>query len=277
MNYIEISVRLDELPDYTGELLPYCLESLGFEGFQDRETELIAYIPENLFNRDELIRVLAENDIPGNCFSESPVPQKNWNEEWERNFEPVVIADRCLIKAPFHSIDKAYPMEIVIEPKMSFGTGHHATTSLMITDMLDTDFKGKKVLDAGCGTGILAILAEKLGAVQITAVDIDEWSYRNSLENTGINHCSHISMVLGDAGTINGLQFDIILANINLNILKDSIPVYSTLVVPGGDILMSGILETDIETLRKEAERYGFLFKYSKTLDNWAFVRFTKK
>jgi ribosomal protein L11 methyltransferase len=277
MNYIEITFRISELPEYTRELLPYWLESLGFEGFQDSQNEMIAYIPENLFNRDTLVQVLAENHIPVNCFAEALVPEKNWNEEWESNFEPVVIADRCLIRAPFHNISKPYPYEIVIEPKMSFGTGHHATTSLMIMDMLDADFKGKRVLDAGCGTGILAILAEKLGAEHITAVDIDEWSYRNSLENAGINHCNNINLIQGDAASVSGQQFDIILANINLNILKAGIQKYSAMLKPGGIILMSGILVSDIETLREETEKFDFIFRYSKTFDNWAFVKFSRK
>lgn len=258
------------------DALPYLLESIGFEGFFEHDHFLSAYIPSDKLNREEINTILDGFGISPD-YEVNEIPEKNWNEEWEKNFEPIVIGESCYIRAPFHP-RAAYPYEIIIEPKMSFGTGHHATTSLMIGEMMDIDMKDKSVLDAGCGTGILAIFAELLGAGSITAVDIDDWSYRNAVENTALNNCHRITVKQDDISAYRETStFDVILANINLNVLKSSLHIYSFLSKTGGHLLMSGILTTDIETLKMDAEAIGFEFGFSKTLNNWAVIRMRKK
>ncbi|MBN2813066.1 MAG: 50S ribosomal protein L11 methyltransferase [Bacteroidales bacterium] len=277
MNYIEVTFDLARVNLTQRETLPYYLGLLGFDGVNELETQLKAYTTEKSFDRKALLDLLRELDVPENTCSTAIIPDQNWNLEWERNFNPVVIDGKCLVRAPFHKPDKQYPFEVVIEPKMSFGTGHHPTTELMAREILAFDLQQKTLLDAGCGTGILAILAEKMGAINITAVDTDEWSYRNALENTSINHCKAITVVLGDAATLENLSFEVILANINLNILIAGMPSYARLLVKNGIIFMSGILESDLEVLSAAAEKYGLIREYSKTLNNWALARFKKK
>jgi ribosomal protein L11 methyltransferase len=276
MKMIEIIINCSGSGNPVPDALPYRLESIGFEGFYEHDQFLSAYIPSDQIDRERIDTILAEFGISP-IYEINELPEKNWNEEWEKNFEPIVIRDSCYIRAPFHP-QAAYPFEIVIEPKMSFGTGHHATTSLMISEMMDIDMQEKAVLDAGCGTGILAIFAEMLGAGAITAVDIDDWSYRNAVENTALNNCQRITVKQDDISVYReNATFDVILANINLNVLKASLQVYSFICKPGGYLLMSGILITDIETLKMDAEGFGFVFEFSKTLNNWAVIRMRKK
>jgi ribosomal protein L11 methyltransferase len=277
MKQIEISFTLNKISTSDQELMPFRLEKIGYEGFNESAGLLLAYISSEAFNADTLIELLQEHHLSSDCFTITELPDKNWNEEWERNFQPVVIDNKCYIRAPFHKPDPLFPIEIIIEPKMSFGTGHHATTSLMVKEILEMDMKDRKVLDAGCGTGILAILSEKMGAEDVTAVDIDEWSFINAKENAGMNHCEKIHLILGDAGSVNNTTFDYILANINLNILKSGLKNYESLLRPQGRLIMSGILDTDIPALRSETEKYNLTFEYSKTLSNWAVVSFKKK
>ena len=275
MSYTEVTLNIAGVPEFTVELLPYLLEESGYEGFHSTADNMYAYIKTTSFDPARLRQILNNQNLPDTGFSAQTVPDKNWNEEWEKNFEPVVISGKCLIRAPFHEIPVHYPFEIIIEPKMSFGTGHHATTSLMVQELFDTEIAGKSVLDAGCGTGILAILSEKLGASGITAIDIDEWSYRNALENTDINHCRQIEVILGDAATVSQF-YDVILANINLNILKASLGNFFRILKPGGTLIMSGILSGDVSALQQESEMQGFVFEKSRLLENWAVVRFKK-
>lgn len=277
MNYIEVTFDLAQLNLTQRETLPYYLGLLGFDGVNELDTQLKAYTAEKSFDRKALVDLLRELDVPVNTCSTATIPDQNWNQEWERNFNPVVFEEKCLVRAPFHKPDKQYPFEVVIEPKMSFGTGHHATTELMAREILALDLHHKTLLDAGCGTGILAILAEKMGAINITAVDIDEWSYRNALENTNINHCKAITVMLGDAATLENMTFDVILANINLNILIAGMPTYARLLDKNGIIFMSGILESDLEALSAAAEKHGLTREYTKTLSNWVLARFKKK
>lgn len=276
MSYTEVTLNIAGVPEYTVELLPYLLEESGYEGFHSTADNMHAYIKSSSFNPARLRQILNDQNLPDTGFSAQTVPDKNWNEEWEKNFEPVVISEKCLIRAPFHEIPVHYPYEIIIEPKMSFGTGHHATTTLMVQELFDTDIACKSLLDAGCGTGILAILSEKLGASLITAVDTDEWSYRNALENTEINNCRQIEVVLGDAAIVSSQLYDVILANINLNVLKASLGNFFRILKPGGTLIMSGILSGDISALQHESEMQGFVFEKSRVLENWAVVRFKK-
>lgn len=276
MSYTEITLNIAGVPEYIVELLPYLLEESGYEGFHSTTDRLYAYIKTTSFDPACLRQILIDQNLPDIGFSAQTVPDKNWNEEWEKNFEPVVISGKCLIRAPFHEVPVHYPYEIVIEPKMSFGTGHHATTTLMVQELFDIDVEGKILLDAGCGTGILAILSEKLGASKVTAIDTDEWSYRNSIENIAINNCKQIVVVLGDAATVSSEIYDVILANINLNVLKASLSNFFRILKPGGILIMSGILGGDVSDLQHESELSGFVFEISRVLENWAVVRFKK-
>jgi len=275
MDYIEITFSLHEFPPYIKELLPSWLEPLGFESFAETETGIAGYIPSARYDRNAVTGVLKSRQLPGDCFLENLIAEKNWNEEWERNFEPVVIDGRCLVRAPFHP-RASYPYVITIEPKMSFGTGHHETTSLMIREMLDLALNGCTVLDAGCGTGILAILAEMLGASFITAMDTDEWCYTNAVENVMRNNCSRIDVKQGDATMADLPRVDCILANINLNVLLQALPHYASLLKPEGTMLMSGILHTDTENLIAEAVKCGFETVNKRQLGIWMMIRFQK-
>jgi ribosomal protein L11 methyltransferase len=275
MDTIEISFKLDDLADNIIEFLPYKLEPLGFEGFFESDSVLVAYITAKNFNENDLNEILAELGISQSSVTRSTLPEKNWNEVWESNFEPVRIGN-CMIRAPFHAPSQDCDLDIIIEPKMSFGTGHHATTSLMASEMFGLEFKNSAVLDAGCGTGILSILAEKLGAKAITAIDIDIWSYRNSLENISRNNCFKIEVLHGDISLFKGRIFDVILANINLNIHLSNIPLYASLCRNGGTLLISGILSSDIQSLNNETLKYGFSFYGSTVLDNWALTKYLK-
>jgi ribosomal protein L11 methyltransferase len=276
MEYLEITVEWKDLDHTIREMLPYWLEPLGFEGFHEDQDALMAFIAADRYDREAMQQVFRLNRFPEVRFRERVIPRKNWNELWESNFEPVVIGKRCLIRAPFHKPRKTFPIEIILEPKMSFGTGHHATTALMAGEMLETDLAGKSVLDAGCGSGILAILAEKLGATRITALDADEWSIRNAKENIRINCCRHIKVALGDATAYAGDTVDILLANINLPVLTAGMENFSRLLKHNGDLFISGILARDVETIRGKATLHNLEYCHHRIADDWALVRFKK-
>jgi ribosomal protein L11 methyltransferase len=277
MDYIEICFPTAIAGDVLCELLPYWLGNINFEGFFESETGLKAYIPVTVYNRQVLTEQLRQHsgmDIP---FTEDVIPDKNWNEEWEHNYDPVIIDDVCLIRAPFHKNQRSYPYEIVLEPKMSFGTGHHETTSLMISEMLKTDLTGLSVLDAGCGTGILAILAEMQGAARVLAIDFDIWCYRNASENITRNSCRHIVLVKGDVMTMKDGLYDCILANINIGILKNALTKFERQLKKEGHLIISGILTGDVEVLVAESKKSGLELVTSASLNTWALVRFKKK
>ena len=277
MDFIEINFSTVVAGDVLGELLPYWLEKMNFEGFHESESGLKAYIPVTAYNRSvlkEQIRQMYGQDIP---FTENLIADKNWNEEWEQNYKPVVIDDVCLIRAPFHKKERSFPYEIVLEPKMSFGTGHHETTSLMISEMLKIDLNGLSVLDAGCGTGILAIFAEMKGASKILAIDFDIWCYRNASENILRNSCRHIDLIEGDVTTMEEGQFDCILANINIGILKNTLNKFEKQLNKDGCLIISGILTGDVEGLVSESKKTGLELITSTSLNIWALLRFKKK
>lgn len=278
MEQIEITIDLQQAGPTVGQILPWWLESIGFEGFVETPTGILAYIPSKLFDQNSLAGFFKDHNLSGLSYTYKVLPDKNWNEEWEKNFEPVTITPTCRIRAPFHNPDPAFSLEIVIEPKMSFGTGHHATTSLMAREILSMDLTGMTVLDAGCGTGILSIIAEKKGASEIVAIDIDEWSYKNTQENIALNHCSNIQTLIGDVHSVSDDHFDLIIANINLNILKTNLSHFCSLLKKNGILLMSGILETDIQNLHQETTFLkNITFAYSRTLNNWSLVRYSKQ
>ncbi|MBX9851175.1 MAG: 50S ribosomal protein L11 methyltransferase, partial [Cytophagaceae bacterium] len=235
------------------------------------------FVDEKLFDENALKEILSRYCITSS-YKVSRLEEKNWNEEWEKNFQPVFIADTCAIKASFHKLDKTYPYEIIINPKMSFGTGHHETTSMMIENQLETDHKNKKVMDAGSGTGILAIMASKLGAEQVFAFDTEDWAFENLKENINLNACRNVKVAKGDISGVSVpfSSFDIILANINKNVLLDEIPVYSKYLSKGGILIVSGFYEEDISDIDTVC-RNSSLKKISHRLKNrWASLVFQK-
>ncbi|UCJ08044.1 50S ribosomal protein L11 methyltransferase [Chitinophaga pendula] len=254
-------------PQELTDILIAQLSTLGFEGFEEQPAALIAYIPEEDFDETSLKEVLQPHAL---TYAAERIAQQNWNAVWESNFEPVLVDDFCGIRAGFHPpFITALTHEIIITPKMSFGTGHHATTSSMIRLMSELDFRGKKVFDFGTGTGILAILAEKMGAAHIDAIDNDEWAVENTQENIVINEAAHISIWRADSlSEIEG-TYDLILANINRNILLTFMADMRRLLHPGGILLLSGILTTDEATILEAAGKQGLEMTGKAEKDNW--------
>ena len=256
------------------EILIAELGYAGFESFVETETGVTAYIQKEEW-RDNILEDIQifNSDEFKITFEFSEIEQTNWNEEWEKNFNPIVVDDACAVRAPFHdTLDTKY--DIIIEPKMSFGTGHHETTHMMIQYILNNDFKDKSVLDMGCGTGVLAILAELKGAKAIDAVDYDNWCYLNSLENVERNNCKHITVIEGDAAVLEGKAYDVIIANINRNILMQDMKTYVSCLNENGVLFLSGFYSDDIPMIQGECEKY--LLKFSEKLErnNWVSLKF---
>ena len=254
------------------------LGEAGFESFVEREGGLTAYIQQSLYNEEMLKTELANFPIPDTeityVFTEAE--DKNWNEEWEKNFfQPIVIGNRCVIHSTFHQDVPKAEYDIVINPQMAFGTGHHETTSLIIGELLDSELTGKSLLDMGCGTSILAILARMRGAQPCTAIDIDEWCVRNSIENIELNGVTDIAVSQGDASALAGKgPFDVVIANINRNILLNDMKQYAACMHPGSELYMSGFYVDDIPVIRQEAEKNGLTFVHHQEKNRWAAVKF---
>ena len=260
------------------EILIAFLAELGYESFMEAEDGLSAYIQKSLFDEQKLKRLLHDSENFGFTFSYSfeNVEDRNWNAVWESNYDPVLIDDICYIRAPFHS-PKNTDYEIVIEPKMSFGTAHHPTTAQMISFLLEEDCADKKILDMGAGTGILSILAAKRGAKTVLAIDNDEWAYNNCLENIEKNQTQAVKAVLGDADSIDNEQFNIILANINRNILLQDMHIYAKALSENGVLFLSGFyLHPDLPVIENEAKKHNLTLHSYKEQENWAAARFTK-
>ncbi|MBL7718091.1 MAG: 50S ribosomal protein L11 methyltransferase [Flavipsychrobacter sp.] len=266
---VTISVEAQEQKD----ILIALLEHIGYEGFEEQPTGLVAFIPEEEYSEASLAEVLTPFGVE---FSLQRVEQQNWNAQWESNFSPVIVEGFCTVRAGFHDMEVTTPYEIVITPKMSFGTGHHATTRLMMQRMGAMEFAGKKVLDFGTGTGILAILAHMLGATDIEAIDNDEWSYENSVENVTGNNAAEIKVKLGSLDAAEG-TYDIILANINRHILLHYMSDLYDKLNPTGTVLMSGILTEDLDIIENAAEQAGFILAAREESNNWLCLLFNKK
>src|SRR5690606_39241473 len=251
--YLEYIFKVDPVQPATDILIAE-LGYAGFESFVENEDGVTAYIQKGEWNAHILNDVqIVNNEEFKISFSVKEIEQVNWNAEWEKNFNPIEVDNICTVRAPFHAKpDTKY--DIVIEPKMSFGTGHHETTHMMIQHLLKLDMKDRKVLDMGCGTGILAILAEKMGARPIDAIDIDNWCYENSIENVERNNCKHITVYEGDVSLIRDRKYDVIIANINRNILLEDIPHYSKSLNKDGVLLLSGFYKDDILSISKKCD-----------------------
>ena len=249
------------------------LSDYQFEGFEETSESLKAFVYSEKASEDALREILAQNELGHIEFSSAGIENKNWNEEWEKNFEPVVIADKVAIRAPFHAPFQT-EFEIVIEPKMSFGTGHHATTASMVQGMLKENFEGKTVLDFGSGTGVLAILAEKLKAQYIIAIDNEEWAYNNCLENVERNNCVCIKSIKGDDTFVFNEKFDIVLANINRNVILRNIGYWKDLLNPSSILMVSGILQSDEKDIITEAQKNNLSVKEVIRNNGWLAITF---
>jgi len=277
MDFIQITLFA---PTAFNDILTAELSQYGYDTFMETDEGLCAYITEDIFSETDLQEVLNKyREAAGEIkYTIEKIEKKNWNEEWEKNFEPLLIANICSVRASFHPKPEGVAYDIVINPKMSFGTGHHETTTLMIENQLTVDHAGKRVLDMGCGTGILAILACKLGATEILAVDIEDWTVENARENADLNECQAIEVRLGDAAVIEQEQpFNIILANINRNVLLADLPVYNRILAAGGTLIMSGFYTEDLEQIKEKAASVGLNFKNNRIKNNWVSVVFEKE
>lgn len=244
-----------------------------FDGFEETNDSLKAYVPFSKIRPMLVKEILYDNDLHHIQFTEKTLEDKNWNEEWEKNFEPITIGSKVGIRAPFHKpLNTEH--ELIIEPKMSFGTGHHPTTASVVELMLDVDFAGKSVLDFGSGTGVLAILAEKLKAAKVLAIDNEEWAYNNCLENTANNGCVHISCVRGDETHKFTEKYDIILANINRNVIMQNMEKWKGVMHEEGKMIVSGILQSDEMIILNEAQRIGLQQEAIKRNNGWLAISF---
>lgn len=278
MRYFEVTLKTTPCNSTVNDLLCALLGEIEFESFAEESDGVKAYIQQPLYNEDALKAVLADYPIENVHISYDAqlMEDKNWNEEWEKNFfQPIVIDNRCVIHSTFHKDVPQAEIEILINPQMAFGTGHHETTSLILAELLDADLKDKSVLDMGCGTSILAILAAMRGAQPITAIDIDTWCVENSKENITLNQVKNITVELGDAALLKGREaFDVVIANINRNILLNDLDSYTACMHKGSEIYMSGFYVSDIELIREKAESLGLAFSLFKEKNNWAVVKF---
>ena len=276
MNYYAYSFTNpdnENLKDMFMELLG----EIGFDSFMDTDDGFDAYCQEPLLNEEELNDILQMEQFANvKLIKKELIPDQDWNATWEASYEPVIINEFCRIRAPFHKVEGSYKYDLIIEPKMSFGTAHHETTSQIIELMLQSDFSGLNLLDMGSGTGVLAILAKKLGSATTVAIDNDEWAYRNALDNIRLNDENEIIVELGDATSLNDRQFDVILANINRNILLRDMKEYVKCLVDGGKIFFSGFYEEDLVLIKKEAERLGLTYSNHVTKNNWTAAVFVK-
>jgi len=273
-NYLEFQFEIHP-PVPASEILIAELGSLGFESFVENEDGVTAYILKEEFNENMLTEVrILDSDEFKISYSSSEIQQVNWNEEWEKNFQPIVVDDICSVRAPFHPKPET-EFDIVIEPKMSFGTGHHATTHMMIQFILKNEWKGKSVLDMGCGTGVLAILSSQKGANPVEAIDIDNWCYLNTLENIERNNVPEISVKEGGAELLGEKKYDVIIANINRNILLNDMQKYVSVLQPDGDLYLSGFYKEDIPIIQEACEKLGLKFQENLEKDKWVAVKFS--
>lgn len=279
MNYIEVLFLIEPYEEYISDVLAEELGEIGFDSFVPSEEGLAAYIPESLFDESNLKSLLTDFPFEASIdYKVTQIESKNWNEEWEKNFfEPIVIGNDCVIHSSFHKNVPKATYDIVIDPKMAFGTGHHETTSLVIGRLLTMELEGKTLLDMGCGTAVLAILAAMRGARDILAVDIDTWCTDNSIENIEINKIEGIEVKLGGAELLTGLHFDIVIANINRNILLADMEQYANCLSSGGELYMSGFYKEDIPLIEAEANRNGLKLIDFNEKNNWVVVKTVKE
>jgi ribosomal protein L11 methyltransferase len=274
--YIEYNFTVSPKEPAT-EILIAELGAIGFESFVENENGVTGYIQKTEWQSSILNDVFVlKSDEFSIQYNQKEIKQTNWNAEWEKNFQPIQVDDLVSIRAPFHE-NPNLQYDIVIEPKMSFGTGHHETTHMMVQHLLELDIENKKTLDMGCGTGILAIFAEMKGAKPTDAIDIDNWCFENSLENIRRNNCKHISVYEGDSLLLINKKYDLIIANINRNILMKDIKVYANSLNEKGILLLSGFYHEDIPILDAEVSKYNLTLETVKKRNNWVALKYSKQ
>lgn len=272
MKYIEVNFNITPTSETANDVLAAQLAEIGFESFVEQQEGISAYVPIDEFSVDKINSLIEDFILDVNItFSFKEMEDKNWNEEWENNFfKPIVFEDKCVVHSSFHKPEGEFEYDILIDPKMAFGTGHHQTTGLILKEMLNMDFKNKTVLDMGCGTAVLAILASMMGSGDVVAIDIDEWAYNNAVENVALNNINNVRVELGGAELLVNQSFDIIIANINRNILLRDIPHYANVLNPEGILMLSGFYEEDIPALRVVCTNHKIELKKSANQDKWA-------
>jgi ribosomal protein L11 methyltransferase len=275
MTYTIFRFQFSSSEEFLSDVLSALLGEVGFESFVRVSNGLEAYIQSKNLKIAKIERLISDFEYDKKLtYTKEEIEDKNWNEEWEKHyFEPIVIDDKCVIHSSFHKDIPDLEYEIIIDPKMSFGTGHHETTALMVSEILRMDLEGKAVLDMGCGTSVLAILAAKRGAKKITAIDIDDWCVDNSLENIALNNVRNIDVLLGDAKLLRGKKFDIIIANINRNILLNDMGIYAKSLSKSGELYMSGFYSEDMSSLENEGAKHGLSVVYTKVKNNWSMMK----
>ena len=285
MRYIELSIKATPSNETITDVLSFHLGGIGYDSFVATEKGLEAYIPEKSFSEESLKEILEGLPVDlADLFKDidisyefNLIEDENWNKRWEENyFEPLAMGDKCIIRSSFHKVDKEYEYEIVIDPKMAFGTGHHQTTYLMLQEILKLDLKDSAVLDIGCGSAVLAILASKMGAKHIVAIDINEWAFDNAKENTVLNDINNIDVRLGEVDLVENEKFDFIFANINRKILLQDIKHYSNIMNKGGTLIMSGFYLDDVSDLKLESQKHNLSFKKTEQKDKWCAIVHTK-
>ena len=276
MDYIQVAFSFTSIQEYQKDLLIAELADIGFDTFEDTATGFDAFMIANQFNETALNEVLMGfGDELQYTYLINEIEPQNWNEEWEKNFSPLIINEDCYVRATFHEQQPQYQYEIVIDPKMAFGTGHHQTTTMMMQYILEIDVQDKVVLDMGAGTGILGILAAKKGAKEIIAIDNDEVCYRSAIENAALNNITNLTSLCGSKETIPAVDFDLILANINRNILLDQIASYAAVLKNKGTILFSGFYEEpDLEMIRTRCADFKLTYVDHKKNGDWVAARF---
>lgn len=274
--YIEYDFKISPVQPGT-EILIAELGAAGFESFVEHEQGVQAYIQKEAWQENILSEIfILESSEFEITFQKTEIDQINWNEEWEKNFDPIVVNDQCAVRATFHKPFNV-PYEIVIEPKMSFGTGHHETTYMILNYLLENNFKDQTVLDMGCGTSVLAILASMRGAKDVDAIDIDAWCVENSRENVDRNNCSFINVMLGDASAIPAhKKYHTIIANINRNILLQDMSIYEAALHNEGTLFLSGFYKEDLAIIKESCNKLGLQFVDNKEKNNWVAAQFTK-
>jgi len=277
MNYIECKFEIQNSEQ--SEIIMAIMGEIGFESFTEEENFLLGYYPQTSnLSENEFLQLIKSTLLEYGLESKIElklIEQQNWNATWEKSFEPILVDSKCVIRAPFHSPVNEI-LNIVIEPKMSFGTGHHQTTFLMLQSMFEIEIENKTVLDMGCGTAVLAILAEKIGAQKVVAIDIEEWAFENALENLALNKCNKILVLKGGAEKIGHEDFDIVIANINKNVLLNDIQFYASSMQKGALLLLSGFFVTDSQSIIDKCKEYSLNYKTLKNKEEWCMLMLEK-
>jgi ribosomal protein L11 methyltransferase len=276
MDYLELDVKINPRQPGT-DLLITELAELGFESFVETDDGFLAYIPGNQFSETLLSPIQnAEKELGKVSWSQKLIPGQNWNAEWESSYQPIQISDKLLIRAPFHEPVEGVEIDLEIQPQQSFGTGHHPTTRLMAEKLLTMPLSGRYILDMGCGTGVLAILAAKLGAANVLGIDIESNAVMNAIENVERNKVERVTIEEGTDNKIGDRKFDLVLANINKNVLVSALPQYVKALNKSGELLMSGFFTTDVAALKEVAEKTGLKFVSTQNEGEWALIHFIK-